>query len=219
MVAFFSSFLLVVLAEMGDKTQLLAMAFGAKYKPSLVLWGVFLATLLNHSLAVAAGRLLASFIPLEVITFCASVSFIYFGIWTLKGDRIKEKDGKEKPVWPLVAIFVAFFIAEMGDKTQLATVSLAAKYPSIAGVLSGSVLGMVTADAIGIMGGNILRKVVPAGAIRWLAACSFIFFGFISLHQSIVKKFTPFQVHAVITILAILTFFAALHYRAADDEK
>ena len=218
MIAIFPSFLLIVLAEMGDKTQLLAMAFGTKYKPSLVLCGVFIATVLNHSLAVFAGRFLVRFVPMEVISFCAALSFIYFGIWTLKGDRLRDNDGKENSVLPIFTIAVAFFVAEMGDKTQLATVSLATQFNSVFGVLTGTTLGMVAADALGIMGGKAVREIIPPLVVKWMAALAFIFYGLHSLYQSIAPNFTQSQVHAVLTIVSILTFFAALHYRASDEK-
>lgn len=96
MTAFLASLVFVVLAEMGDKTQLLAMAFAIRYSAYKVLIAVFLATLLNHSLAVAAGRFLTVIIPMDVISFIAALSFIVFGLWTIRGDRLEGED-KKKP--------------------------------------------------------------------------------------------------------------------------
>ncbi len=124
------STLFVVLAEMGDKTQLLGMAFATRYKARVVLAGVLVATLLNHLLAVALGDYLTNFIPLRQIQLIAALSFIVFGLWTLRGDTLKGEDQKVyyNPFW---TVTIAFFIAEMGDKTQLAAIALAAKYDSI----------------------------------------------------------------------------------------
>ena len=129
MSAFWASLIFVVLAEMGDKTQLLAMAFATRYKATTVLWGVFVATALNHLLAVAVGNYLTTFIPLAWIQIAAAASFILFGLWTLRGDRLEGEDERFSfsPFW---TVAIAFFVAEMGDKTQLATVALAAKYQS-----------------------------------------------------------------------------------------
>src|SRR3989338_5625205 len=141
----------VVLAEMGDKTQPLAMAFAARYSASKVLLAVFIATLANHALAVAAGRFLTKVIPMDIISFAAALSFIIFGLWTIRGDKLEGHDKKESRFGPVATVAIAFFLAEMGDKTQLATISLAVKYQSVISVLMGTTLGMVIADAIGII--------------------------------------------------------------------
>jgi putative Ca2+/H+ antiporter (TMEM165/GDT1 family) len=115
---------------MGDKTQLLAMAFASRYKWQTVMWGVFAATLVNHLLAVVAGNYLTRLMPLCYIQIAAAASFILFGLWTLRGDTLEGEDKRfnYSPFW---TVAVAFFFAEMGDKTQLATVALATKSPSI----------------------------------------------------------------------------------------
>ncbi len=187
MIAFIASFIFVVLAEMGDKTQLLAMAFAAKYNPAKVLLAVFLATVLNHALAVIFGRFLTAVIPLDVISFLAALSFIFFAIWTLRGDKLAGEDKKESRFGPLLTVGIAFFLAEMGDKTQLATVSLAVEYKSMLSVLLGTTLGMVVADAIGIIAGVILRKHIPEKGIKWFSAAVFALFGIIGIYKVFVK--------------------------------
>lgn len=184
MTAFLFSFGFVVLAEMGDKTQLLAMALATRYKPSVVMWGIFAATVCNHLLAVLAGNYLTHIIPLQTVQIAAAVSFILFGLWTIRGDELKGEDQRFNfsPFW---TVAIAFFIAEMGDKTQLATVSLAAKYQSIAPVLAGTTAGMLVADAIGIVIGIILGKKIPERAVKWLAALIFIFFGLYGLVENL----------------------------------
>ncbi len=106
------------------------MAFASRYRWQTVLWGVFLATLANHLLAVLLGNYLTSLIPLKTIQIIASASFILFGLWTLRGDKLNNEDKRfnYSPFW---TVAVAFFFAEMGDKTQLATIALATKYTSI----------------------------------------------------------------------------------------
>jgi putative Ca2+/H+ antiporter (TMEM165/GDT1 family) len=155
MTIFIASFLFVVLAEMGDKTQLLAMAFATRYAAGTVLTGVLVATLVNHLLAVVLGNWLTDFIPLDHVQIAASASFILFGLWTLRGDELEGEDRKYSfsPFW---TVTVAFFFAEMGDKTQLATVALAAKYHSI-----------------------------PERFVKWFAATVFIIFGIIGLYDSL----------------------------------
>ena len=187
MAAFIASYIFVLLAEMGDKTQLLAMAFAAKYKAHHVLMAVFIATLLNHSLAVALGRLLTTVILMNIISLLAALSFIIFGLWTLRGDKLDGEDKRRSKFGPIVTVGIAFFLAEMGDKTQLATVSLAVQYRSALGVLAGTTIAMVLADAIGIVIGVVMRKHIPEKAIKWISATVFILFGIIGIYNVVIK--------------------------------
>jgi Ca2+/H+ antiporter, TMEM165/GDT1 family len=172
----------VVLAEMGDKTQLLAMALACRFRWQTVMLGVFAATLCNHFLAVVAGTYLTRVIPLDYVRIAASASFILFGFWTLRGDTLEGEDKRfnYSPFW---TVAVAFFLAEMGDKTQLATVALAAEYKSILAVWLGTTTGMLIADAIGIGVGIVMGKKIPERAIKWTAALIFIFFGLSGLYE------------------------------------
>ncbi|MCU0665501.1 MAG: TMEM165/GDT1 family protein [Candidatus Omnitrophica bacterium] len=181
MTAFISSLIFVVLAETGDKTQLLAMAFAARYNAGKVLLAVFIATILNHSLAVITGRFLTTVIPMGVISFLASFSFIIFGLWTLRGDELHGEDKKKSKFGPVVTVAIAFFLAEMGDKTQLATISLAIKYQNMLGVLMGTTCGMLIADAFGIIVGVVMRKHIPEKTIKWISAVIFILFGIMGI--------------------------------------
>jgi putative Ca2+/H+ antiporter (TMEM165/GDT1 family) len=182
MTAFLFSLGFVVLAEMGDKTQLLAMAFATRYKASVVLWGVFAATVCNHFLAVLAGNYLTDIVPMRTIQIAAAGSFILFGLWTIRGDELHGED-KRFNFSPFWTVAIAFFIAEMGDKTQLATVTLAAKYQSVMPVLAGTTIAMLIADAIGIVIGVNLGKKIPERAVKWVAALIFIFFGAYGLYE------------------------------------
>jgi putative Ca2+/H+ antiporter (TMEM165/GDT1 family) len=184
MVAFLTSLGFVVLAEMGDKTQLLAMAFATRYVGKTVLWGVFTATLVNHFLAVMVGNYLDHFLPMEYVKTAASVAFILFGLWTMRGDTLKNEDKRfnYSPFW---TVAIAFFFAEMGDKTQLATVALAAEFNTIIPVWLGTTAGMVVADAIGIGVGSVMSKKIPERVIKWVAAGVFIAFGIFGLYESL----------------------------------
>jgi putative Ca2+/H+ antiporter (TMEM165/GDT1 family) len=183
MQAFIASFIFVVLAEMGDKTQLLAMAFAARYSAYKVLIAVFLATILNHALAVAVGHFLTTIVPMDIISFIAALSFIGFGLWTLHGDKLNIKGKKESLFGPVATVGIAFFLAEMGDKTQLATISLAVEYRNMFNVLMGTTLGMVVADAIGIIIGIVMRKHIPEKSIKWISASIFILFGLNGIYR------------------------------------
>jgi putative Ca2+/H+ antiporter (TMEM165/GDT1 family) len=208
MVAFWASFLFVVLAEMGDKTQLLAMAFATKYSASKVLLAVFLATLLNHALAVVTGHFLTTVIPLEVISLVAALSFILFGLWTIRGDKLEGEDKRESRFGPVVTVGIAFFLAEMGDKTQLATISLAVEYRNMLGVLAGTTLAMVVADAVGIVIGIVMRRHIPDRAIKWFSAVVFIFFGLAGVHKIFLARWSAGYAWTAVILLALAASLA-----------
>jgi len=199
----------VVLAEMGDKTQLLAMAFATRFKATTVLWAVFWATLFNHLLAVVVGNYLTNFIPIQYIQIAAAVSFILFGLWTIRGDELNNED-KRFSFSPFWTVALAFFIAEMGDKTQLATIALAAKYQSIIPVWLGTTTGMVIADAIGIVIGIVIGRKIPERAVKWFAAIIFILFGLIGLYQYLPEMLlTPGNIAATILFISVAVFLVA----------
>jgi putative Ca2+/H+ antiporter (TMEM165/GDT1 family) len=188
MTAFLTSLAIVVLAEMGDKTQLLAMAFASRFRWQTVMWGVFVATAANHLFAVLVGNYLTHIIPLEYIKIAASVSFIVFGLWTIRGDKLEDEDKRFNfnPFW---TVAVAFFLAEMGDKTQLATVALAAEFNTIVPVWLGTTTGMLIADAFGIIVGIVLHKNIPEKKVKWFAALVFIAFGLWGLYEALFRGF------------------------------
>ena len=184
MTAFLTSLTIVVLAEMGDKTQLLAMAFATRFRWQTVMWGVLVATAANHLFAVGVGNYLTNIIPLAYIKIAAAASFILFGLWTLRGDELHDED-KRFNFSPFWTVTVAFFIAEMGDKTQLATVALAAEFNTVIPVWLGTTGGMLVADAVGIILGIVLHKKIPEKQIKWFAAMVFIAFGVWGLYESL----------------------------------
>ena len=211
MPAFVASLLFVTLAEMGDKTQLLAMAFATRFPAQTVLSAVFVATLLNHALAVAAGRLLTNVIPLDVISLTAALSFILFGLWTIRGDTLEGEDQQRSSSGPFLTVAIAFFLAELGDKTQLATISLAVKYSDPIAVLLGTTAGMVVADSIGIGIGIVLGKRLPDTLIRLVSAGVFMVFG-VAGASGVLATWLPFAVNAAVVFgLAVATLGAA-HY-------
>jgi putative Ca2+/H+ antiporter (TMEM165/GDT1 family) len=220
-VAFAVSAGAVVLAEMGDKTQLLAMAFAAKYRSLEVLAGVFFATVINHALAVAVGNLITRFTFAQLwIQAAASLSFVLFGLWTIRGDRLDGEDERKTKFGPIVTVAIAFFIAEMGDKTQLATIALATKFPSApVAVLAGTTTGMIVADSIGILAGVVLRRRIPERKIKFVSAAAFILFGLIGSRQALREGFglpLPAVVAAMI-VLSLATGAAA--YFLAGGKK
>lgn len=186
MFAFSTAFIMVVLAEMGDKTQLLAMAFATKYPWKKVMFGILVATILNHFVAIAAGIYLHSFIPKDIVELVASIAFIVFGLWILKDDELGNDELGNEAEKNRFSIFwtvaIAFFLAEMGDKTQLATVALSAQIDAdMLSILVGTTLGMLVADGLGILLGATLHKYVPDRVIKKFASLIFILFGVVGI--------------------------------------
>ena len=133
--AFWQSLLLIAVAEMGDKSQLVALAFATRYRAGVVLAGVFSATLLVHLASVALGRFLDTLVPERAISLAAGLAFIGFGLWTLRGDKLEgDFTGRASSWGPFLTVAATFFVAEIGDKTMLATVTLAAREASFVGV-------------------------------------------------------------------------------------
>lgn len=199
---FIKAMLLVVVAEMGDKTQLLAMAMASKYKVGQVMLGVLIATIFNHALAVLAGTYLSSVIPMQTVELVAAVAFLAFGLWTLRGDKIDDDGDKKHKFGPVVTVAIAFFIAEMGDKTQLMTITIAAESAQPLFILMGTTTGMLIADGIGIIGGAWMAKHVPDVYIKWIAGIIFMFFGTLTLFKTVPAAF--------ITPLYVIPFFLIL---------
>jgi putative Ca2+/H+ antiporter (TMEM165/GDT1 family) len=171
---FFQSLFFITVAEMGDKSQLAALAFATRFRAYIVLGGIFAATLLVHLFSVILGELLGLAIPEFWVAIAAGIAFIGFGIWTLRGDEFDE-DSKGPPRFgPFLTVGITFFIAELGDKTMLATVTLASHLQSFVAVWIGSTVGMVVADAIAIVVGIVLGKRLPERAIKYGAAAIFI---------------------------------------------
>lgn len=207
--AFLASLAFVVLAEMGDKTQLLAMAFACKFRWQTVMWGVFVATAANHLLAAAAGNYLAAIVPMAYIKIAAAVSFVIFGLWTIRGDTLEGEDRRYhfSPFW---TVTVGFFMAEMGDKTQLATIALAVEYNTVITVWMGTTLGMIISNAFGIIVGNVMGRRIPERLIKWVAAVVFIAFGAYGLYENL-----PRHIISPAVVAGSLAAIAALMYVTA----
>lgn len=196
------AFLLIFIAEMGDKTQILAMAFATRFPVRKVLIGIALGVFLNHGLAVALGSYLSQLVPINTIQMIAGAAFVGFALWTLKPE--KEEDEKEPGMQfgPTVTVAIAFFLGELGDKTQLTAITLAAdaKYPVM--ILAGTVSGMIATGALGIFVGKKLGDKIPELAIKLLAASIFMFFGLQKLYQTVPAQIL--SVYAVVPFLLIL---------------
>ena len=184
MEALLATFLVVFLAEMGDKTQFIVMAFAAKYDWKQVFFGMSFGILVVHSLSVLVGTLLGEYIPVHTMSILASLIFVAFGIWTLRGaDDEEEEEVHDSRYGPLLTVAMTFIVGEMGDKTQFAALTMAAQYNSWVMVLTGAVLGMIVADSLGILVGIFLNRRLPAKKMRYLSAAIFLLFGIVGLWQ------------------------------------
>lgn len=204
MATFIQAMILVVIAEMGDKTQLLAMAMASKYKASQVMLGVFIATIFNHALAVIIGTYLSSLIPMWTVKLVAGFAFLVFGLWTLYGDSYDDEGKKKSKFGPVLTVTIAFFFAEMGDKTQLMTIALAAESTQPLWILGGTTVGMLIADAIGILGGAWLCKNVAEKYMKWIPGLIFLFFGTLTVYEASQKTWVN-MASIVIYIFVLLT--------------
>lgn len=185
MEAVVSSFLLVAASEMGDKTQLLAFSLASRFrKPWVVMAGILAATLANHALASSVGTWVSSHVPPRVMAAVLAATFIGFGLWTLKPDTLEESE-KPPRFGAFLTTTILFFLAEMGDKTQLATVAMAARYQSVLQVTAGTTLGMLFSDGLAVFLGDKLAGKVQMKWLRWIAASLFFLFGAVSLWSAV----------------------------------
>ncbi len=184
---FWLSLALIFLAELGDKTQLVALMLATRFKAGIVLAGVFVATLLVHAFSVILGDLAGKLLSHGWIMVLSGLAFIAFAGWTWRGDRLEEEDQKVRRLTsPFLIVAVTFFLAELGDKTMLGTVTLATQY-SLVQVWLGSTLGMVLSDALAIWVGQALGKRLPERAVKIGAAAIFLAFGLFSILQGITE--------------------------------
>jgi putative Ca2+/H+ antiporter (TMEM165/GDT1 family) len=176
----------VALAEMGDKTQLLSLMLASRYpKQALaIIGGIFIATIANHACAAFLGHWLTTFMSPDLLRWILGLSFLGIGLWLLVPDRINDVAGSKLAdgAFPVLMLTVGlFFLAEMGDKTQIATIALGAKYTDIFSVTVGNTLGMMMANAPAVWIGQKFTKRLPIKWVHALAAISFIAIGIATL--------------------------------------
>lgn len=184
MEAFLVSTGIVALAEIGDKTQLLALLLAARFrKPVPIIFGILIATLLNHALAGAVGAWVAGAVGPVAMRWILGLSFIAMAVWMLVPDTIDDEEDKNAA--PRLGVFVttlvAFFLLEMGDKTQIATVALAAKYASLWAVVTGTTLGMMIANVPAVLLGEVAARKLPMRLVHGVAALIFLVLGVLVL--------------------------------------
>ena len=211
---FVTSCFLIVAAEMGDKSQILAMTFATRYSIRQVMLGVFLGILLNHGAAVALGSSLSLIVSLDKVRIASGVLFVLFALLTLaKADDDELESAESNRYGPVLTVAMAVFISELGDKTQLATITLAggAQYPLL--VLAGTVSGMVMTSAIGILIGSRMGERVPEFAMRVVSALVFLLFGLSALYQNLPQAWLSlpnvFSASAVLSAVTLLLIWRA----------
>jgi putative Ca2+/H+ antiporter (TMEM165/GDT1 family) len=173
------SFGVIFVAELGDKSQLMALTFATRYRMAPVLAGITIATAVVHLVSVAVGHGLGAALPTRWISLAAALAFFGFAAWTLRGDTLSEDEqgrARRGTRSAIIAVGVSFFLAELGDKTMLATITLATRHGWV-GTWIGSTVGMVAADALAIVVGRQLGRHLPERAVRYGAAGLFALFG------------------------------------------
>ena len=182
MEAFLVSTGIVTLAEIGDKTQLLAFILAAKFrKPIPIVLGILVATLANHAVAGLLGSWITTLIGPETLRWVLGVSFIAMALWTLIPDKFDENDAKLARFGVFNTTLIAFFLAEMGDKTQVATVALAAQYQAVVQVVAGTTLGMMIANVPAVLLGDRIAERLPVRTVHIIAAALFAVLGVATL--------------------------------------
>lgn len=186
MEAFFIALSTVAIAEMGDRTQLLALVLAAHYrKPWPILGGILCATLANHALAAWVGAHLGTYLTQSRLDLIVGISMIGMALWTLKPDKIDANEAEPNRASAFVATLVAFFIAEMGDKTQIATMALGAAYPNLGAVVVGTTLGMLAANGPVVFLGGAFAQRLPLKAIHIGASLLFLGLGFLFIWRGL----------------------------------
>jgi len=180
--AFLVSTGIVALGEMGDKTQLLALLLAARFRrPWVISAGILVATLVNHALAGAAGAWVAQALGPVALRWVVGLSFMAMAVWMLIPDQGEEAAGERARLGVFGTTLVAFFLAEMGDKTQIATVALAARYADLVAVVGGSTLGLMLANVPAVFLGDKVARMVPMRLVHLVSAALFLVLGVLTL--------------------------------------
>lgn len=173
---------IVALAEMGDKTQLLSLVLAARFRrPAPIIWGILVATIANHAFAGAVGAWVTTVLGPDLLRWILGLSFIAMAIWTLIPDRLDDAESQTARFGVFGTTVIAFFLAEMGDKTQVATVALAAQYSAFYAVVAGTTLGMMIANVPAVLLGDAVTRRVPIRLIHGIAAVIFAALGVLAL--------------------------------------
>lgn len=216
MIIFLTVLITIFVAEMGDKTQLLLVAMAGKYKIPHILTGTWLATILLNLMAVGLGAALGSYLDMRIIKTVAGLAFFWFAYAALKGgDEEENQKEMRHDLGPVLAIFGSFFIGELGDKTQLSAITLAANYTghsllNAVYVFLGCTLGLILADLIGLIAGVVLKSKLPAGILNMLSFLIFAIFGVLSIREAMGLIFGVGSGLAIAGCVGLTAIFAAI---------
>lgn len=230
LLSFWKTFLVIFLAEMGDKSQIFMVAMAAEYRLRQIFFGVGSAILLLNLLAISLGGILGNLLPMTLISFLAGFAFLFFSLSGLREE--KEEAGKKKTKGAFLAIFGTYFLAELGDKTQLSTLTLAAaegnfRFSSALGVFLGASVGLFLADILGLLVGFLLGKRLPTGIFRWISYGIFMLCGAVRLLDGFGRIFSGTPKGKIlsglltsgIVILFLIFTGILLGRRCRDDAK
>lgn len=216
MIIFLTVLLTIFIAEMGDKTQLLLVAMAGKYKIPHILTGTWLATVILNLMAVGVGAALSNYLDMRIIKLVAGAAFFWFAYAALKSDDKEEEHREMKHhIGPVFAIFISFFIGELGDKTQLSAITLAANYTNhslmnAVYVFLGCTLGLIFADLIGLVAGVVLKSKIPSGILNIISFIIFAVFGVLSIREAMGLIFGAGSAASLTGCIVITAFFAII---------
>ncbi len=186
MEAFLVSISTISIAEIGDRTQLLSLVLAARYRrPLPIIAGIFCATLANHAVAGVVGVWFGNLLKPKILDIIVGISMIAMALWTLKPDKLDENAAPSSAAGAFVATLTSFFVAEIGDKTQIATLALAAAYPNLLAVVSGTTLGMLVANVPVVILGKAFADRLPIKAIHYVASALFVILGVLFLVRAL----------------------------------
>lgn len=205
---FIQAFLLIFVAEMGDKTQVLAMAFALKYPVKKVLLGIGLGAFANHAVAVILGAYLKTVVDLDKLQLFAGLIFIAFGVLSLRpeNDDDDDVDAKNNKRGAVLTVAIAFFIGELGDKTQLTAITLASNSIAPIAVLAGTVTGMIITGGLGIYIGKKFGEKIPELILKVASSIIFISFGVVKLFNNMPKEYVNITNSSIFVIIILILF-------------
>lgn len=202
----FHTFLLVFIAEMADKTQFMIMALTNRFRLKTILCGMVSGICVIAALSVLAGDIIGDLIPVSLIKICGGIMFLMFGLWNLKPSKDEEESHHVKGRLPILSIAVSFILAELGDKTQLATVALAADHMSEhVSIFLGSASGLILANLVGIFAGKFLFSKLSEDHVKLISSFCFFFFGSTTLFEAIPGNLMMYCIYSV--CLLLLAYF------------
>lgn len=214
------TFLPIFFAEMGDKTMLLVIALSSKYKPKEILTGVSIAVIILNALAVLGGSILKEYIPMDYIKIIAGLMFLVFAVLSLRENKEEEEHLKQFKLPPALAVGVAFFLAELGDKTQIATLNISAtagnSFKAYFVVFLGSTLALISVNTIALIIGHKSGRHIPEDLFRYISVVIFAIFGFITLYNGVLSVKPIYVWHSTIATAVV---FAACSYLVIMKQK